>query len=82
VALVRIDVLGERIAAIIRVKIISELGTTLAVTSNCNMLQRINRYKGEEAIEWDVLHDGWEIVLSFPSIIKYIPFDCVLSHGD
>jgi hypothetical protein len=34
VALVRTDVPEERIVSIIRVKSISELGTTLAVTSN------------------------------------------------
>jgi hypothetical protein len=33
-ALVRTDVPEERIASIIRVKTVSELGTTLAVTSN------------------------------------------------
>jgi hypothetical protein len=39
-ALVKTDVLEECIASIIRVTRISELGTTLAVTSNQNMLQR------------------------------------------
>jgi hypothetical protein len=34
-ALVRTDVSEESIASIIRVKRISELGTMLAVTSNC-----------------------------------------------
>jgi hypothetical protein len=34
VAVVEIDVLGERIASIIRVTRICELGTALAVTSN------------------------------------------------
>jgi hypothetical protein len=34
VALVRTDVSKERVSSIIRVKIISELETTLAVTSN------------------------------------------------
>jgi hypothetical protein len=34
VALVRIDVPEERIASLIRVKGVSELGTTLAVSSN------------------------------------------------
>jgi hypothetical protein len=36
VALVRKDVTGESIASIIRVKRISDIGTTLAVTSNCS----------------------------------------------
>jgi hypothetical protein len=40
VALVRTDVLKERITTIIRVTRISELGTTLAATSNRRMLQR------------------------------------------
>jgi hypothetical protein len=35
VALARTDVSEERIASIIRMKIIIELGTTLAVTRNC-----------------------------------------------
>jgi hypothetical protein len=38
VALVRTDVSDERMAYIIRVTRISELGTTLAVTSNRNTL--------------------------------------------
>jgi hypothetical protein len=40
VALVRIDVSEERIASIIRVTRIDELGTTLTVTSNRRRLQR------------------------------------------
>jgi hypothetical protein len=40
VALVRTDILEERITSIIRVSRISELGTTLAVTSNRSTLQR------------------------------------------
>jgi acyl-ACP thioesterase len=48
--LVRTDVSEERIASIFRVKRISKLGTMLAVTSNCTMLQRINHYKRKEAI--------------------------------
>jgi hypothetical protein len=39
VALVRTDVSEERIASIIRMTIIDELGTTLAVTSNRSILQ-------------------------------------------
>jgi hypothetical protein len=38
VALVRTDISEERIASILRVRRIGELGTTLAVTSNRNML--------------------------------------------
>jgi hypothetical protein len=44
VTLVRTDVLEERIACIIKVKITSELGTTLAVTSNWNRLRRNTDY--------------------------------------
>jgi hypothetical protein len=40
VALVRTDVSEERFASIIRVKRISEVGITLAVTSNSKMLRR------------------------------------------
>jgi hypothetical protein len=40
VALVRTDVSEEHIASIIRVTRISELGTTLAATSNRNTLRR------------------------------------------
>jgi hypothetical protein len=40
VALVRTDVLEEHIASIIKVPRISELGTTLAVTSNQSTLQK------------------------------------------
>jgi hypothetical protein len=40
VAVVKINVLEEHSASIIRVTRISELGTTLAVTSNQHMLQR------------------------------------------
>jgi hypothetical protein len=40
VALVRTDILGERSAPIIRVMIISELGTTLAVSSKQRTLRR------------------------------------------
>jgi hypothetical protein len=43
VALVRIDVSEERIAYILMVKIINDLGTTIAVTSNCSTLRRINQ---------------------------------------
>jgi hypothetical protein len=57
VALVRINVSEEPIASIFKVKAISELGRTLAVTSNCSMLRRINHYIRKEAIEWNVLHD-------------------------
>jgi hypothetical protein len=39
-ALVRTDVSAERIASIIRVTRISELGTTLAVTGNRSTLRR------------------------------------------
>jgi hypothetical protein len=42
VALVRTDVSEERIARIIRVTRIGELGTTLAVTSNRRRLRREN----------------------------------------
>jgi hypothetical protein len=35
VALVRTDVLEEHITSMIRVRRIGELGTTLAITSNC-----------------------------------------------
>jgi hypothetical protein len=34
--------------------------TTLAVTSNCSTLRRVNRYMRTEAIEWAVLHDERE----------------------
>jgi hypothetical protein len=44
VTLVRIDVSEERIASIIRVTIIGELGTTLAVSSNRNTLRGIIIY--------------------------------------
>jgi hypothetical protein len=40
VALVRTDVLEERSASIIRMTRIAELGTTLAVTTNRQTLQR------------------------------------------
>jgi hypothetical protein len=39
-ALVRIDVLGEHVAFVIRVPRFGELGTTLAVTSNRSMLRK------------------------------------------
>jgi hypothetical protein len=39
-ALLRTDILEEHIACIIRVTRIGELGTTLAVTSNCSMLRK------------------------------------------
>jgi hypothetical protein len=39
-ALIRIDVSEERVASIIRVKRIGELGTTLAVTSSRSRLRR------------------------------------------
>jgi hypothetical protein len=42
VALVRTDVSEERIASIIRLTRIGELGTTLAVTSNRSMLLTAN----------------------------------------
>jgi hypothetical protein len=41
VALVRTDVSEERIASIIRVTSIGEVGTTIAVTSNQLILRRI-----------------------------------------
>jgi hypothetical protein len=45
VTLVRTNVSEERVASIFRVKIISELGTTLAVTINCRKSRRINHYE-------------------------------------
>jgi hypothetical protein len=50
----------EEHISIFRVKRISKLGMTSVVTSNYNMLQRINHYMRKEAIEWDALHDGEE----------------------
>jgi hypothetical protein len=44
VAVVRIDVLEELSASIIRVTRIGELGTTLAVTSNQRMMQRNTKW--------------------------------------
>jgi hypothetical protein len=44
VAVVRTDISEERIAFIIRVKKVSELGTTLAVTSNRSTLSRSTMY--------------------------------------
>jgi hypothetical protein len=43
-ALVRTNVSEELIASIIRIKRISELGTTLAVTNNQHMLQRNTKF--------------------------------------
>jgi hypothetical protein len=45
VALVRTDVSEELSASFIRVKIIGELGTTVAVTSNRHKLRRNTRYQ-------------------------------------
>jgi hypothetical protein len=42
--------LEECIASITRVERISTLGTTLAVTSNCSTLQRIDHYIRKETI--------------------------------
>jgi hypothetical protein len=44
VALVKTDVLEERIASIFRVTRIGELGTTLVVTSNRRRLRRNTKY--------------------------------------
>jgi hypothetical protein len=62
VALVRRDVSEECITSIFRVKIISKLGTMLAVTGNCSMLWRIIHYMRKKSIEWDVLHDSLILV--------------------
>jgi hypothetical protein len=51
VALVRTVVSEERTASIVKAKRISELGTTLAVTSNRNALQGITNYTRKEAID-------------------------------
>jgi hypothetical protein len=63
--------LKELIAAIFRVKIISEIGTTLAITSNCSTLRRINHHMRKEAIEWDVAHDGQGRELLVAVSIRY-----------
>jgi hypothetical protein len=55
VALVRMDILAEHITSINWVRRISEPGTTLAVTSNCNILQRITHSMRKEAMEWETL---------------------------
>jgi hypothetical protein len=60
VALVGSDVSEERIAYIFRVGRISELGTELAVTSNCSTPGRINHYMRKEEIEWDMFRGGRE----------------------
>jgi hypothetical protein len=52
VALVRTNVYEERIASIIRVTRIGELGTTLAVTSNRRTLGR--NTKRMEALVWNI----------------------------
>jgi hypothetical protein len=57
VVLVRTDVSEEHIASIFRVKIISEVGTTLKLTSNCITLRKINHYIRNNEIEWAVPHD-------------------------
>jgi hypothetical protein len=53
VAVVRTNVSEEHIVTIIEVERISELQTTLAVTSNCSTLQRNTFCMRTEAIEWD-----------------------------
>jgi hypothetical protein len=60
VALARNDVSDESVASIIRVRRISEVGTILAVTSNCSTLRRNVHCMRKEAIEWDVLNEGRE----------------------
>jgi hypothetical protein len=50
----RTDVSEERIASIIRVGRISDLGTMLAVTNNGSMLRRNTNYTRKEAIEWGI----------------------------
>jgi hypothetical protein len=45
VTLVRTDVSEEHITCSFRLKIISELETTLAVTRNCSTLRRINHFE-------------------------------------
>jgi hypothetical protein len=54
------DVSEERTASIVSVNRISELGATLAVASNCNMLRRINHYMRK--IQWNGVHymPAWE----------------------
>jgi hypothetical protein len=51
VVLVRTDVSEELSAAIIRVSIIGELGTTLAVTSNQHMLRSISDDGGTKFLQ-------------------------------
>jgi hypothetical protein len=64
VALVRTDVSAELSASFIRVKIISELGTTLAVTSNRRRRRRNTKnalrfgHRFEDAFLWDVAPCG------------------------
>jgi hypothetical protein len=59
VALVRTNVSGERIAFIARVKIITELGTTLAVTSNWSTLGRTTDWLYDKGVVWDVTTCGY-----------------------
>jgi hypothetical protein len=49
VALVRTDISEEHITSIIRVTIISKLGTMLAITSKQGMLQGTDSYKSHMA---------------------------------
>jgi hypothetical protein len=63
VALVRTDVSEERIASIIRVSRIGELGTTLTVTSNRSTLRR-------NATRHKVPEDGILQIASFTSLFK------------
>jgi hypothetical protein len=55
VALVRTDVLEERITSIISVTRTGELGTTLAVTSNRSMLRRYSR---NSSVLWLLVTDN------------------------
>jgi hypothetical protein len=54
VALVGTDISEELIASIITVDRIKELGTTLAVTSNCSTMQRTTDFMRKEVTEWEL----------------------------
>jgi hypothetical protein len=67
VALVRTDVSVERIASIIRVTKIGELGTTLAVTSNRSTLRRNTMFTLNQLVkEFSYIYE--ETVLTYTQL--------------
>jgi hypothetical protein len=70
VALVTTDVTGEHMARVIRVTIIAELGTTLAVTSNRRALHRNKMIEALSSSETSYLQEPHGVTSQKTAFLK------------